>query len=126
MVDLRGLFVEYSSAVHMSTKPNGLNKLRPDFIKDENQSVKWNRHFVEENNRKYVEEVAKLQRKRSLEINRIQSKIEKYVQKETGVTTKGARAIFNHAYSQGHSGGIYAVQGCLLELIELFKECREK
>lgn len=79
MKDIDTLLVEYDKAMQLSTRPVGIQKLPFNYIEDENQSVKWNREFVEENNKKYLEEVANLQRKKSIEMNRIQDEIEKYI-----------------------------------------------
>lgn len=44
-----------TQALNLSLKPS-LNKLREDTIIDENKSVRWNRDFIRENNKKYKEE----------------------------------------------------------------------
>ena len=51
---------EYDAMNAMSCVPNGIRKVRADHVFDENQSVLWNRQQIEDNNRRYQEEVARL------------------------------------------------------------------
>lgn len=55
------LYRQYDS---FSCKPKTKN-LRPDHVEDEDKSVKWNRQFVEDTNKKHAEEVAELNRKKN-------------------------------------------------------------
>lgn len=123
--DIYELFEDYEAACNMTTKPSDIMKLKSSHIEDENKSVKWNKDFIENNNKKYLEAVAELQRKRSNEMNRVQKEIEKYIQKRTGINSKGAKAIFNYAYEQGHSCGICEVRSVLFELCDLFEQCKK-
>lgn len=122
---LMELIEEYKDAVNMRTKPEYIRKLPSNHIEDEEKSVKWNKEFVEENNKKYLEAVSEAQRKRSLEMNRVQKEIEKYIQKETKTSKEAAKYIFNFAYSQGKSDGIYSVCNWIEELIELINKCKD-
>ena len=85
---LKYLISEYKDACSISTKPISIKKLPTGHIEDENKSVKWNREFLENNNKKYIEAVANLQRERSLKMNDVQKRIEKYIKDETGVNSK--------------------------------------
>ena len=123
--NLRKLMEEYKNAVNMSTKPEYIKKLTSNHIEDEEKSVKWNKEFVEENNKKYLDFVAKMQQKRSLEMNRVQKEIEKYIQKETKTSKEAAKYIFDFAYSEGHSEGISSVCNWIEELIELINKCKD-
>ena len=122
---LKYLISEYKDACSISTKPISIKKLPTGHIEDENKSVKWNREFLENNNKKYIEAVANLQRERSLKMNDVQKRIEKYIKDKTGVNSKGAKAIFDFAYSEGHSFGIEEVGRWIDDLCELFLECKE-
>lgn len=122
---LMELMEEHRNAVNMRTKPEYIRKLTSNHIEDEEKSVKWNKEFVEENNKKYLEAVSEAQRKRSLEINRVQKEIEKYIQKETKTSKEAAKYIFDFAYSQGHSEGISSVCNWIEELIELINKCKD-
>lgn len=51
---------EFDRVNEMSCKPVGLQKYKVGHIFDENMSVKWNREKLEEENKKYNDEVARL------------------------------------------------------------------
>lgn len=122
---LQNLMDDYKRACDMPTRPATIKKLPAHHIEDENQSVKWNREFVEQNNQNFQKTVSELQRKRSLEMNRVQKNIEKYIAKEAKTSEKGAKSIFNMAYQKGHSFGIKKVMFWIDELIELVLDCKE-
>jgi hypothetical protein len=54
----------YRQYENFSCKP-ATKKLRPDHVEDEDKSVKWNRQFVEDNNKKHAEEVKDLNQKKN-------------------------------------------------------------
>lgn len=122
---LKTLMDDYERACNMPTRPATIKKLPTHHIEDENQSVKWNREFVEQNNKNFQKTVSELQRKRNLEMNRVQKEIEKYISKESKTGEKGAKAIFNLAYQEGHSSGLYDVVIWIEQLIELVLDCKE-
>lgn len=51
---------EFDRAYGMSCKPSGLQKYKAGHIFDENMSVKWNRNKLEEENKKFKDEVSRL------------------------------------------------------------------
>lgn len=51
---------EFDRAYGMSCKPSGLQKYKAGHIFDENMSVKWNRDKLEEENKKFEDEVSRL------------------------------------------------------------------
>lgn len=51
---------EFDRVYGMSCKPSGLQKYKAGHIFDENMSVKWNRDKLEEENKKFEEEVSRL------------------------------------------------------------------
>lgn len=122
---LMELMEEYKDAVNMITKPDIIEKLPSYHIENEEKSVKWNREFVEESNKKYLDFVAKMQQKRSLEMNRVQKDIEKYIQKETNTSIDVARYIFDFARSKEHSYSIYELGNCIDKIIKLINRCKD-
>ena len=112
---------EFEEMQRMSCTPIGLTKLRPDFVKDEEKSVKWNREYVERENKKYHDEVARLNTRKNKARDAVTEHIYKRIQLEVGhqISMKKAAAIYNMAYDLGHPSGFYAVRGYLEELIEL-------
>lgn len=122
--ELKNLIDEYKIACGMPTKPNYFNKLPANHIEDENQTVKWNREFVEKTNKAYQEAVAEMNRKRNLAMNEVQKKIEKYIMKYAEVSQKGAKRIFEFAYAEGHSDGLYNVGVWIDRLVDLFCDCK--
>lgn len=123
--ELKKLYEEYKEACDMPTAPKYLKKLPASHIEDENQSVKWNREFVETNNRMFQKKVLDMQRSRSLAMNKVQAEVEKYIMEYAEVSQKGAQKIFEFAYAHGHSGGIYEVFGWIEDLVDLFEACKE-
>lgn len=126
MKTLNELFAEYKYACGIPTKPDWIKKLPSNHIEDENKSVKWNREFVERNNNDFLKAVADTQRKRSLAMNEAENKIVKYIQKESKTSEKGAKAIFDMAYREGHAFGLNDVKCWICDLVELVKTCNEK
>lgn len=51
---------EFDRVYGMSCKPSGLQKYKAGHIFDENMSVKWNRDKLEEENKKFKDEVSRL------------------------------------------------------------------
>lgn len=51
---------EFDREYGMSCKPSGLQKYKAGHIFDENMSVKWNRDKLEEENKKFKDEVSRL------------------------------------------------------------------
>lgn len=123
--ELKHLIDEYKAACGMPTKPQNIKTVSKYHIEDENKSVKWNREFAENHNKMYLAKVSEIQRERSLSINRAQKEIEKYIIKHAKVGDKGAKRIFEFAYQEGHSGGLYEVGTWIEQLVDLFYECKE-
>ena len=75
---------EYDAMSAMSCVPSGIRKVRADHVFDENQSVLWNRRQVEDNNRRYQEEVARLNTEKNKRRDAIHEKIYAAIQSEVG------------------------------------------
>lgn len=124
--ELENLLHEYKEACNMPTKPQNMKTVPKYHIEDENKSVKWNREFAENHNKMYLAKVSEIQRERSLAMNRVQKEIEKYIMKSAKVGEKAARKIFEFAYQEGHSAGLYDVANWIEKLVDLFCDCKEE
>lgn len=68
----------------MSCAPEGLCRVKASHIQDEEQSVKWNREWVEKNNARYLEEVKRLQAEKNAAWDRWEVKVAEKIQAEVG------------------------------------------
>lgn len=113
--------VEYESMEQMSCVPTNIHKARADHVFDEDKSVKWNREQVEDNNRRYLEEVKRLNTEKNRRRDELHERIYKAIQDEVGygLSRRKAMLLWNRAYENGHSYGIREVVSNLDELMEL-------
>ena len=112
---------EFDRVNGMSCKPVGLQKYKTGHIFDENMSVKWNRDKLEEENKKYRDEVARLNTEKSKGLWMVHDLVYQKIQEEVGheLSEHAAVAIFDYAYDSKHAYGFYAVRQELERLIEL-------
>lgn len=112
---------EYESMERMSCVPTDIHKVRADHVFDEDKSVKWNREQVEDNNRRYLEEVKRLNTEKNRRRDELHERIYKAIQDEVGygLSRRKAMLLWNRAYEDGHSYGIREVVSNLDELMEL-------
>ncbi len=119
---------EFEAMQRMSCIPKDIRKVPAGYIFDEEKSVKWNREQVDENNARYLVEVARLNTLRNKERDRIYEEIYSAIQQEVGhnLSRKKAIALWNCASEWGHSYGIHAICNYLDDLIELACKLLEK
>lgn len=112
---------EYDAMNSTSCVPCGIRKVRADHVFDENQSVLWNRKQVEDNNRRFQEEVARLNTEKNKQRDAIHERIYKAIQDEVGhgLSRKKAMVLWSCAYQEGHAYGIREVKSHLDKLMEL-------
>lgn len=112
---------DYEVMQRISCVPAHIRKVPSNHIFDENQSVKWNRDKVNENNNAYQTEVARLNTLRNKARDEIHEDIYYAIQCEVGhgLSRKGAMAIWNYAYSEGHANGIHDIIYCLDSVTDL-------
>lgn len=123
--ELRELFDDYEKACYLPTKPYSVQKLPANHIEDENKSVKWNKEFVESNNKRYLETLSEKQRNRSLAMNQAQDQIVNYIRRELKTSVIAAKRVLEYAIQEGHSSGIHEVYCITSELIDIIKFCKE-
>lgn len=104
--------------------PAVIRKVAQNHIFDENQSVKWNRDKVAENNAAYQAEVARLNSAKNKARDAIHEDIYRAIQSEVGhgLTRDGARKLWEYAYDKGHAHGSYAIISYLEDLLVLVYE----
>lgn len=95
--DLEELFDDYKKACELPTKPSSIKRLPANHIEDENKSVKWNKEFVESNNKRYLETLSEKQRNRSLAMNQAQDQIVNYIRRELKISVNAAKRVLEYA-----------------------------
>lgn len=98
-----------------------IKHLDENTIIDENESVVWNRLYVEDNNRKYLEEIKRIQSEHANMMCKAHRAAAEYVKScvYKDITDDQAMRIYMYAYDLGHSCGLHEVKSYLDELIEL-------
>lgn len=118
---------DFDRMQRMSCVPVDIKKVPENYVFDEDQSVKWNKEQVEINNRKYKEEVARLNTLKNKARDSVHEDIFKNIQREVGqdLSRDKASAIWRYAYDQGHAYGISEIKIYLDEIIEVVKKVLE-
>lgn len=118
---------DFDRMQRMSCVPVDIKKAPENYVFDENQSVKWNKEQVKINNRKYKEEVARLNTLKNKSRDSVYEDIYRNIQREVGhdLSRDKAKVIFEYAYKQGHDYGITEVKHYLDEIMEVVKKVLE-
>ena len=93
---------EYKRVKGMPCKPARLQKYKAGHIFDENMSVKWNREKVEEENKKYQDEVARLNTAKIKSFSDANELIYQKIQNDVGhgLSRESAKKIFEYVYER--------------------------
>lgn len=112
---------EFDRAYGMPCKPLGLQKYKAGHIFDENMSVKWNRDKLEEENKKFQDEVGRLNTAKNKALLAVHELVYQKIQDDVGhnLSRTAAEKIFNYAY------GFHEVRWELERLVELVSEILE-
>lgn len=107
----------------ISCTPEGLCRVKASHIQDEEQSVKWNREWVEKNNARYLEEVKRLHAEKNAAWDRWEVKVAEKIQAEVGgrLSLKRAVAIRECAFRMTKCTTFNKTWECVKQLIELAK-----
>jgi hypothetical protein len=97
---------KYEECVNFSCRPL-TRKLRPDHIEDEDRSVKWNRQFVEDQNKKHDDEVKSLNRKKNALREEANDMVKFMICEELDwkLTDADVDRLFDRWYSKYHDDG---------------------
>ena len=115
--------VQWETMERMSCKPTEIKKIPKGTIIDENQTIVWNRQYIEKNNEEYLEEVARLNSEKNRRRDEIKEMIYRRIQNDIGhqISRDKAIRIWEYAYGQWHDAGIHRVICELEELVELLE-----
>lgn len=118
---------EFDRVNAMSCKPVGMQKYKAGHIFDENMSVKWNRDKLAEENKKFQDEVARLNTLKNKGLLAVHELVYQKIQEDIGhdLPRAAAEKIFSYAYESKHAYGFYDVRCELERLVELFAEILE-
>ncbi len=101
--------------------------VKPKYFKenaviDEDKSVKWNREEVQRLNEEMKAKVEQNRKeRRAMESKQIDDIVRVYAN-DSGYTEEQIGKIFNYAYSESHSSGIFEVLQTLDDLVDLMKD----
>lgn len=96
-MNINGVVNEYVNALNMPRTPD-FSKVRADYIFDENETVKWNREKVIENNSRYDKACEDVRRSRTIMLDEATKKIYAYIRQEIpGLCEEAVKAIFEKA-----------------------------
>lgn len=99
-----------------------ISMLKETHVIDENKSVKWNREEVARVNAEAIAKYAEYQKTVNAMESKMTEEIIKAYANEYGMSIKRVEKIYSHAYSEGHSGGMYEVFNELDTMMDLFEE----
>jgi hypothetical protein len=99
---------KYDEYVNFSCRP-ATRKLRPDHVEDEDRSVKWNRQFIEENNKKHDNEVKSLNCKKNALLEDANNMVKYMIHEELDwkLTDADVERMFESWYSHYHEDGFH-------------------
>lgn len=124
MMDWDDIQREFGRVNAMSCKPVGMQKYKAGHIFDENMSVKWNRDKLAEENKKFQDEVTRLNTLKNKGLLTVHELVYQKIQEDIGhdLPRAAAEKIFSYAYESKHAYGFYDVRCELERLVELFAE----
>ena len=116
------IHAEFNEVEKMSCKPS-FNKMKSGTVIDEEMSVRWNREQVELNNKRYLEEVAKLNTAKNKARDQVYEDIYEKIMTDVGCGIKrdDAQKIWAYAYEKGHAYGFTSIQNQLDDVINLIR-----
>lgn len=99
--------------------------LNEKHIEDPDQSVNWNKKFVEENNQQYRLETKQYRNASSEKQDTFESELIEAFASEEGLTIEEAKIIFAYAYRESHSAGYYDVMATASEVADVLHKIKE-
>lgn len=123
IMEFRDLIKLYEEYLQISRQLNGKTFLTTYHVEDENQSVKWNREFVETYNENLKRERAANRQKQLDAYNNYRNAILNAIQSELGCSKESAKKISEYINQRDYDYEAYRLDE-IEELVELIKEVR--
>lgn len=99
--------------------------LKAGHIEDPDQSVNWNKKFVEENNQQYTLEMKQYRNARYEKQDAFESELIEAFASEDGLTVEEAKIVFAYAYRESHSSGYNDVMMTASEVADVIHKIKE-
>ena len=97
-MEFRDLLSKYNEYVELSRNSFIERKLHPSHIEDENQSVKWNREFVEQYNKKIDNQIKQHRAKANAAFNEYIDSVLDLISSEVNCSRDMAVEIYDYVY----------------------------
>lgn len=112
---------EFNRISNISCIPKDIKKVPDNYVYDENRSVKWNKEQVELNNKKYQDELARLNTEKNKARDSVYGLIIKRIQQDVGhgLSYEKAKVLWEYAYKEGHEVGFCEIRYLLIDLIDI-------
>lgn len=131
--DWNPIVEDFKKVENLSTKPDRTKfpKYKMNAVIDEDKSVRWNNEEIERRNAAFKKEASRLQTVKSHEYNKVINAIVDIVTNELitsglfkneAIAKEKAYKIYNKAYDESHSYGIYDVLVKIDDYIDFITE----
>ena len=117
-----GLQKEIDAAEHIVWEAKRIKPFVETHVFDENQSVKWNKEKVIEENKNREEKIQEFSRVAKDLVSKQFDLLYEEVESSYGIPKNAAEKLWSKAYSEGHSEGYHCALSIFEEYLDLFKE----
>lgn len=100
-------------------------KLKENLIVDINETLKWNKQYVKENNEKYDAQVKEYNEAKRKKFRQYEEDLIKAFAEEESLELEEAKVIWEYAYQQSHSNGYREVVYTAYDIAEVVKKIKE-
>lgn len=98
-------------------------KLKETHVVDEDKSVKWNREEIVRLNAENKEKYEAYEKEHyAMGGKMVEAIVAAYASEYTNMSLSQIRKVYSHAYSEGHSGGMYEVFNEMNSMMELVSD----
>ena len=100
-------------------------KMKENLIVDVNETLKWNKDYVKENNEKYDEQMKEYKEAQRKKFRQYEEDLVKAFAEEEFLELEEAKIIWDYAYEQSHSNGYREVAYTAYDIAEVVKRIKE-